>query len=431
VAEPIYDAAVIGGGIAGCASAYYLARKGLKVILLEKGRIAGEQSGRNWGFVRHQGRDPRELPLMIACNRMWRDLEADLGADLEWRQGGLLYLAEDAARVASYEAWLEHARAFQLDGRLLSAREAAAIAPGMAGTWAGALYTPSDGQADPVKTTNAFADAARRLGAEVRTSCAVEAVETAGGAVTGLRAETGPVRAARVLVAAGVWTSRFLRPLGADLPQLYVRSSVLRTTPAPSPNLQPGVWCHGAGLRQRRDGSFNVAPGGSADFYVGPDAVRYFRAFWPNLRHGRHHISLMLGRESLEELGRVLGGAGALARRMKRDRVLAPKPNQRTLGRALAAFRKLFPAHAGLQIAESWAGMIEATPDDVPVLDAVPGVRGLAVATGFSGHGFGMGPIAGRVMAELIADGKPSLDLAEFRFDRFKTLAALVRDQSV
>ncbi|MFQ5467790.1 MAG: NAD(P)/FAD-dependent oxidoreductase [Kiloniellaceae bacterium] len=429
--EPSYDVAVIGGGIAGCASAYFLARKGLKVILLEKGRIAGEQSGRNWGFVRQQGRDPREIPLMMACNRIWRGLEAELEADLEWRQGGLLYMAEDAARIASYEGWLTHARDFQLDSRLLSAGEAAALAPGMVGTWAGALYTPSDGQADPIKTTNAFADAARRLGARVRTGCVVEAVENAGGAVTGVRTEAGPVRAARVLVAAGAWTSRFLRPLGADLPQLYTRASVLRTTRAAPGALRPGVWSHNVGLRQRRDGSFNVALGRRSDFDVMPDAVRYFRAFWPNLRRQHGHINLRLGRESLEGVRLMLGGPGTLARRMKRDRVLSPAPNRRAMGRALSAFRALFPAQGALGIADSWAGVIEATPDDVPVLDAVPGVRGLAVATGFSGHGFGLGPIAGRVMAETIADGKPSLDLGAFRFQRFANVAALDRDASV
>ena len=148
MAQRTYDVAVIGGGIAGCASAYYLARRGLSVILLEKGEIAGEQSGRNWGFVRQQGRDPREIPLMIECNRLWRGLSEDLEADLEWRQGGLLYLAESEERLAGYEAWLRHARDYQLDSRLLGAREATAMLPGIDGTWAGAIHTPSDGQAD-------------------------------------------------------------------------------------------------------------------------------------------------------------------------------------------------------------------------------------------------------------------------------------------
>ncbi len=91
---PTYDVAIIGGGIAGCASAYYLAKRGLSVVLFEKGRIAGEQSGRNLGFVRQQDRDPLEIPLMMACLRIWQGLEAELQSDIEWRQGGVLYLTE-------------------------------------------------------------------------------------------------------------------------------------------------------------------------------------------------------------------------------------------------------------------------------------------------------------------------------------------------
>ncbi len=134
-----YDVAIIGGGIAGCASAYNLAKRGLSVVLFEKGEIAGEQSGRNLGFARQQGRDPREIPLMMACNRLWQGLEAELEADVEWRRGGVLYLAKDAAETAGYEAWLEQARGYQLDSRLLSSREAAELLPGMAQDWDSAL----------------------------------------------------------------------------------------------------------------------------------------------------------------------------------------------------------------------------------------------------------------------------------------------------
>ena len=252
------DVAIIGGGIAGCASAYYLAKKGLAVTLLEKGEIAGEQSGRNWGFVRQQLRDPLEIPLMIACARLWQGLEAELEADIEWRQGGILHLADTDVEMAKYEAWLEHARAYQLDSRKVSGAEAAALLPGMAHSWIGGIYTPSDGQADPVKTTSAFAKAAQRRGAEIRTGCIVEAIETAGGAVTGLRTEAGEIEAGTVLVAAGAWSARLLRTLGVDLPQLRVRSTVLRTRRAPAKTAL-GVW-----FRSSASASAGTAPSTSA-----------------------------------------------------------------------------------------------------------------------------------------------------------------------
>ncbi len=412
------EVAIIGGGIAGCASAYYLAKKGLSVTLLEKGEIAGEQSGRNWGFVRQQLRDPLEIPLMIECKRLWRGLEAELEADIEWRQGGILHLAETDLGMAKYEAWLEHARTYQLDSRKVSGAEAAELLPGMARDWVGGLYTPSDGQADPVKTTSAFAKAAERLGAEIRTGCIVQGIESAGGAVTGLRTEAGEIKAGTVLIAAGAWSARLLRSLGIDLPLLRVRSTMLRTSHAPEKTAL-GVWCPGFGFRQRRDGSFNVGAGASVDHDIGVDTLRHARAFWPAFRAQSHTLDLHLGRHFFEDLWGHLDRAGALGRQMRRDRVLTPAPDAKKMQRCLAGFRTLFPEFGDIDLATSWAGVIDVTPDEVPVFGAAPGYRGLVIATGFSGHGFGMGPIAGKLMADLIADGRPSLDLAGFRFGRF------------
>ena len=418
MAEQSYDVAVIGGGIAGCASAFYLARRGLSVVLLEKGEIAGEQSGRNWGFVRQQGRDPLEIPLMIECNRMWRGLEAELEADIEWRLGGILYLASDDAKMAQYEAWLEHARPYQLDSRLVSGREAAELLPGMARAWPGGLHTPSDGHADPVKTTTAFAKAAARHGAEIRTACIVEAVETAGGAVTGLRTEAGEIKTKTVLVAAGAWTGPLLRTLGIALPQLRVRSTVLRTTPVPE-KTGLGVWSPDFGFRQRRDGSFNIGGGNRVDHDIEIDTLRHFRAFWPTLRAMSRKPDLHLGRPFLGDLGSLFDGAGALRRRMRAHRVLDPAPAPEKVRHCHNAFRDLFPEFRDIGIDISWAGVIEVTPDELPVFGETPGLEGLVVATGFSGHGFGIGPVSGRLMAELISEGKTSLDLSGFRFTRF------------
>ncbi len=414
---PSYDVAVIGGGIAGCASAYYLAKAGLSVVLFEKGDIAGEQSGRNWGFVRQQGRDPLEIPLMMACNRLWQGLEAELQADIEWRQGGILYLAGDEAGMAKYEAWLEHAKAYRLDTRKVTGAEAAALLPGMARDWLGGLYTPSDGQADPLKTTRAFAAAAARLGAVVHTRSVVDALETAGGRVAGLRTEPGEMRAKTVLLAAGAWSARLLRTLGIDLPQLRVRSSVLGTAAVPE-KTGLGVWCPGFGLRQRRDGSFTIGGGSRVDHQIGVDTLRHFAAFWPAFKTSKNHTSLALGRHFLDDLRVHLDGAH-LGRQLRRERVLDPAPNRTTARRCLRAFRATFPEFRDIEMATAWAGIIEVTPDELPVFGPVPGIEGLLVATGFSGHGFGMGPITGKLMAELIAEGKPSLDIGDLRLPRF------------
>src|SRR5712664_3132017 len=116
------DVVVVGAGIVGCATAYFLARRGARVVVVERGPVPGEQSRKNWGFVRQQGRDPFELPLMMESNRIWCGLEKELGADVEWVQGGNLALAANEERMTLLEAWLDVARQFGLDTRLLRAR---------------------------------------------------------------------------------------------------------------------------------------------------------------------------------------------------------------------------------------------------------------------------------------------------------------------
>jgi glycine/D-amino acid oxidase-like deaminating enzyme len=412
------DVVVVGAGIVGAATAYALARRGLRVVVLERGPAAGEQSRKNWGFVRQQGRDPHEVPLMVEANRLWRGLEQELGADLEWTPGGNLALAADQARMGRFEEWLAVARQHGVDTRLLRPRDLPAVVPGLAGEWAGGLYTPSDGHADPAKSTDAFVRAARAHGAAVHLGCAVEGLAAGDGAVSGVVTERGEVRAATVVCAAGAWSWRLLRAVGLALPQRWVRGTVARTTPAPA--LTPcAVWGPGVAFRQRRDGSFNIAAGGALDHDVTLDSLRQVRFFLPSYWKNKAHFRFHVGRPLLVSLAAALPGSAARRRPLSWDRGIEPAPNPRKVRRALAELGRVLPALRHLGVAQSWAGYIDATPDLVPVLGAVPGLRGLVVATGFSGHGFAMGPIAGRLIAELIVDGKASLDIAPFRFSRF------------
>jgi glycine/D-amino acid oxidase-like deaminating enzyme len=410
-----FDTVVIGGGIAGAASAYYLAKGGQRVALIEKGTIAGEQSSRNWGFVRQQGRDPREVPLMAACNRLWQGLEAELGADLEWRQGGNLAIARDDAQVARYEAWLDIARQHQIGSRILTGREINALVPGLEGSWPGALHTPGDGQAEPAKVAPAFAKAAERLGANVRERCAALRIETAGGRVEGVATEAGRLAAPHVVVAAGAWSSRLLRPLGVDLPQLWIRASVGRTTAVPAIGSGAlAMWAPGLGLRQRRDGTMNIADG-STDFDLSFDALRYGRAFLPLWRENKTFVAMRLGPRLGASLAEAVGGARVFVA----NRTLDPPANLKRVASALATLRKVLPGIGEVGIARTWAGYIDITPDFVPVLGAVDRPSGLVVATGLSGHGFGMGPIVGRVTAETILDGRASIDIDALNVRRF------------
>jgi|RhiMetdeSRZDD1v2_1073273.scaffolds.fasta_scaffold08004_2 glycine/D-amino acid oxidase-like deaminating enzyme len=412
------DVVVVGAGIVGCASAYFLARRGARVVVVERGALPGEQSRKNWGFVRQQGRDPSEMPLVMEANRLWRGLERELGADLEWIAGGNLALAADEARMARFEAWLPVAREFGLETRLLRGRDLAGVVPGLGGAWAGGMHTPGDGHADPEKATDAFARAARAHGATLHLKTAVQRVSTRAGAVDGVVTERGEIRAPTVVCAAGAWSCRLARTLGLSLPQRWVRGTVARTTPAP-PMTACAVWGPGVAFRQRRDGAFNIAAGGALDHDITLDSLRQLRFFLPNFWKNKALFRFHVGRPLLASLVAALPGSAARRRPLVWDRGLEPRPNPAKVQRSLAELQRVLPALPPLGIARSWAGYIDAAPDLVPVLGEVAQLNGFVLATGFSGHGFAMGPIAGRLVSEIVVDGKPSLDLSAFRFSRF------------
>jgi glycine/D-amino acid oxidase-like deaminating enzyme len=412
------DVVVVGAGIVGCATAYFLARRGVRVVVVERGAVPGEQSRKNWGFVRQQGRDPIELPLVMEANRLWRGLERELGADIEWVQGGNLALAADEHRLARFEEWLPVAREFGLDTHLLRARDLEAVIPGLAGGWVGGMHTPADGHADPEKTTDAFARAAVSHGASLHLDCAVQGITTRAGAVGSVVTEHGEIRTPTVVCAAGAWSARLARSLGLDLPQRWVRGTVARTTPAPA--VSPcAVWGPGVAFRQRRDGSFTIAAGGSLDHDITLDSLRQLRFFLPNYWKNRALFRFHVGRPLLASLTATLPGSAARRRPLVWDRDLEPPPNPGKVRRSLAELQRVLPSLPPLGIERRWAGYIDTSPDLVPILGQVPSLGGFLLATGFSGHGFAMGPIAGRLVSELIVDGKPSLDIAAFRFSRF------------
>ncbi len=412
------EVVVIGGGIAGVSTAYFLAKAGVPVALFEKGRIAGEQSSRNWGWVRKQGRDPRELPAIIESLKIWQGLEHELQADLGWHVGGVTYVAETDEDLAGFESWLAEAKPYQLDSRMLSPDETDALLGQEGRRWKGALYTASDGRAEPAKAVPALAAAAERLGVGVFTECAVRTIETAAGRVSGVVTERGAVACRSVVCAAGAWSSLFSRNLGIALPQLRIKSSVCRTEPAPLVT-QSAVALSDFAFRRRQDGGYSLAPEGGNVFDLVPDLLRHFRLFWPAYRVTKNKLRLRLTGEFLKQLGTPQRWSADSVTPFERVRVLDPEPEAASLQKALQAARSQIPQFKDLTIAESWAGMIEVTPDAIPVLCAVERPQGYFIATGFSGHGFGMGPAAGLLMSELVLRGEARVDMSPFRLSRF------------
>jgi glycine/D-amino acid oxidase-like deaminating enzyme len=389
------DVVLVGGGIVGVSAAWHLARTGVSVVLFEKGRIAGEQSGRNWGWVRQQGRSPLELPLMIESLAIWKGLAQQTGEDVGFTQGGCLYLAENAQQLASLEPWLDTARQFNLDTRLLTARELTTVLPGANGRWAGALFTASDGRAEPSRAAPAIARAAVRAGARIVSDCAVRSIESSAAGHTVIT-DHGAVNAPIVVCAAGAWTSRFCRALNISVPQLRVKGTVARTAPTER-ILEGQAWCPTIAIRRRADGGYTVAHGSAFHHYIGPDTLRFALKFLPALRQEQGAIRLRLGA----------------------DPIVDPQPDARVLKEMRGALREWFPEIASAPFVETWAGTIETSPDVLPMIAPCAGLEGFFVATGFSGHGFGIGPGAGALVARMVTGGASAAALAPFRLSRF------------
>ncbi len=412
------DVVIIGGGIVGCAAAWFLAKRGVRAVLCEKGRIAGEQSGRNWGWVRQQGRSAFELPLMMESLSIWRGLAAELGEDVGFTQGGCLYLAENEIELAGHAAFLPVAREHGLDTRLLGPAEIDAVLQGAGNRWRGALYTPSDGRAEPNRAAPAIARAAQRAGAAAFTQCAVRGIERAAGRVSRVITEHGAIDTPAVVCAAGAWTSMFARSLGIEVPQLRVKGSVARTAPA-AKITDGAAFSLRVAIRRRCDGGYTVAHGAALEHSLVPATLRFFGKFLPAFRQEHGAVRLRLDGEFLAELGTPTRWALDQASPFEQSRVLGPQPSPGILGEIRSGLRRSFPEIADAPLLETWAGMIETSPDVLPIISPAAGLEGFFIATGFSGHGFGIGPGAGRLVADMVTGRAQAEELRPFRLSRF------------
>jgi glycine/D-amino acid oxidase-like deaminating enzyme len=412
------DVVIIGGGIVGVSTAWFLAQQGIDVVLCEKGYVAGEQSGRNWGWVRQQGRDPRELPMMMESRRIWLGLEEQIGEEVGLAESGCLFLARTEKQMEEYEAWTSIAREYGLHTEMISGERLDAEVMHASSQWLGALYTPSDCRAEPHKAAPAIARAAAREGAGILTSCAVRGIETQAGAVSAVVTEHGTIRTSTVLCAAGAWTSMFCRSLGISVPQLRVRGTVVRTVPAVK-ILNGCAFDDKVGIRRRQDGGYTVAHGSILDHSITPSTVRHGFKFLPALRQEFDVLRLSIGRDFVDELLTPRRWPLDRPGPFEKTRVLNPQANPKVLPQISKNLGEAFPALAGTEIAESWAGMVETSPDVVPIISPHEKMRGFHIATGFSGHGFGIGPGAGKSIAAMLTGNDTDIDLTEFRLSRF------------
>jgi glycine/D-amino acid oxidase-like deaminating enzyme len=414
---PSADVVIVGGGIIGISAALFLARQGVSVVLCEKGKLAGEQSSRNWGWVRKTGRDLREVPLIIESLRLWREMERE-GIDTGFRECGVLYVGETDADLARFQGWLDMVRPYQIGSRLIEGAELAAHLPGATRTYRGALYTATDGRAEPQKAVPAIAAAARAAGAVIVENCAVRGIDQKGGRVAAVVTERGRISCDSAILAGGAWSRLFCGSLGIRLPQLKVRASVLRTGPVEG-GPETSAWLGTFAYRRRLDGGYTIANGHSNVVPITPDTFRFFREFLPAARAERRGLRLRLDHRFLGEAMTPKRWALDRPSPFETTRVLDPDPVQSINDAAMRRIGEVFPIFRNMTVKQHWAGMIDVTPDVVPVISEAETLPGLVIATGFSGHGFGIGPAAGQLAAEIATGRRTIVDPTPFRYSRF------------
>ena len=411
------DAVVIGAGIVGVFAAYHLAKRGLDVVLIEKGRVGAEQSSRNWGWCRQQNRDARELPLATKSLDLWESFAAETGEDTGFRRCGLLYLSDSDEELAGWAKWRDFARTVGVTTHMLDAAAAAERGRATGRTWKGGVFSPTDGIADPAGAAPAVACAIVARGGKMVQNCAARGLETEGGRLSAVVTERGTIRTRIAVLAGGAWASSFCRQYGIRFPQASIRSSILSV--APGEGAVPDA-LHTAriSVTRRGDGGHTLAVSGrgcvdptAQQMRFAPQFLPMFLRRWRSISPGRLE-GIRSGHEGL--------GRWSLDRPtpMERMRILDPAVDTATIRITHERAIELLPALKGRRITASWAGYIDSTPDGVAAIGEASALPGFILAAGFSGHGFGVGPGAGHLIADIVTGAHPLVDPRPYHPDR-------------
>jgi sarcosine oxidase subunit beta len=360
---------IVGGGIVGCAAAYYLTQRGVRPLVLERSNIGAEASARSAGGVRAQCRDRLERLLAMASIRLWEELETELNFDMEYVQGGNIRLATNEARMTQLRAEAEEELDDGLAVEVWEREELRRRAPYLSDAFIGAKYCATDGVANPIRSNWAFAMAARRAGATILAHTEAVDIIARQGQVTSMlaRGRDGEliIETPLVIHAGGAWSSQLGQALGIHIPVEPARNFI--------------------GVTQR------VRP-----FFTEFVSSHDFRVYFRPARTGQIHIG------------------GVLVTTNTPDKTV-PAEGLTHLSRVAS----MVPALRHINFLHTWAGTLAMTPDRLPIIGPVNGIQGYLLATGFSGHGFCLGPIVGKLLSELVVDEEPSMALNELNLSRF------------
>lgn len=415
IATRSWDVAIVGGGISGTMAALELRRLGLTVVILDKDTLGYEASSRNMGAIGALGKFAPELAVPSAD--AWDELHDRLGVDIELKRAGRLVAAYGAADMPRLAAMFERlggsgARLERLDGDAARRRF-----PELGPRLEAALFSPDDGTVNPVKVMAAVSALVRASGVDVLEGVRVGRIAVEGGRVVGLETERGQIVARNVICAAGIWTDSLLEGVGLKAPIQLI--TVLHAQTQRLPRMfDYFLRTPTCAMRQFESGEVRVSGGYRLTQVAHPLSPRDLRhlAIWvPRLASKWRDVDFTLdGRLAGAELGRFFGSGR-----------YPPKAFGVRIPLALAMrnihqARKTVPGMEDAEYAETKGGLVDATPDALPIVGPVRDVEGLFVAGGFTGQGFGVGPVVGRVLAECVTGMPVSVKLDRLRLERFR-----------
>lgn len=358
------DILIIGGGVIGSSISYHLARQGHQVLVIDRLNIADSPSA-SWasaGGVRRQGRHPAEAMLASEAIQRWKTLEQELDADVGYRQGGNLLLAESEVEADFISKFVEqqHEMGFT-DVQFVDRKEALSIVSGLNERVLAGSSSPHDGQADPILTTRAFAKAAQHYGASYWTEVNTSSLLKHNNRIEGAKTERGDVKAAQVILAAGAWSDELANSIGLRLPIRTRALQMILSTSSHTYQLKPVISAVGRtlSLKQVANGGFLLGGGWLGD----PSHDRRFYTMRSSSIQGNWATAV-----------------------------------------------ELLPVVGEQHIARSWCGLEAQSIDDIPFIGQIPDLSGLTLAVGFSGHGFALAPAVGRCIADQI-NGFPTPEL--------------------
>jgi sarcosine oxidase subunit beta len=365
------DIVIIGAGLTGLSSGYWLAKAGARVVILEKGRVAWEASGRATGFLSLRGEQPLEAPLAVAAGELWTTLDEELGYPTEWMPGGRLWVALEEDRWTELQEICPQWQAAGIPVQLIDTKSAREIVPCLSEQTLGGLHTTRGGHANPQRTSQAFVWAFRDRGGEILENTPATGIRVEGGRVTAVETPTGSIATSSVVNCAGPQIGLISAKVGVCVPVAPVRLEAMVTAPLPK-LFDVAMVGHGLSLRQTRRGNihFNGGPHEWIDVDLTSEPAK------PNT------------------------------------------PIVRNMARRLA---ELLPSIANIQALRSWAGIVEVTPDQSCIIERLSSPEGMIVASA-SGHGFGLAPSIGKAICGLVLDGRSPIPIDGLGLDRFANL---------